>query len=64
MQYHVNINIEVMEGGFILNYPVIKEEGGKMFLENTRQIFVAQRKLNQKVKEVLASLEEAGLCSK
>lgn len=50
--YHVNI--EILQGGFVLNYPEISTDGESLTFK--REVFVTQRKLNLKIKEVLKNL--------
>lgn len=46
----MNVDIEFVKGGFIINYPTVKN--GE--IEYNREIVVSPRKLLQKIKEVLA----------
>lgn len=48
------VTIEVVKGGFILDYPILREECTAPIW--AREVFVSQRKLNQKLKEVIESL--------
>jgi len=49
-----HITIEVVQGGFILTYPVISASAdGSDYTEQAREVFVSPRKLNQKIKEVI-----------
>lgn len=45
------ITIEVLRGGFIMEYPNV-DKGG----ETEREVFVTQRKLNQKLSEVILEI--------
>jgi hypothetical protein len=65
--YGEQITIEVVGGGFILTYPVFTTEttpprfvaDGESTTEvvvQAREVFVSPRKLNQKLKEVIASV--------
>lgn len=49
MELDVHITIEVIRGGFILHYP---DQLSDTTVQR-REIFTSQRKLNQKLKEVL-----------
>jgi hypothetical protein len=51
--YTDNLTIEVLKGGFVLNYPVILDNGSRQY---NREVFGSTRKLNQKLKEVLEML--------
>lgn len=48
----VEIVIEVMTGGFVLTYPVITGDDMTM----NREVFASPRKLQNKIKEVLAAV--------
>jgi hypothetical protein len=51
------ISIEVATGGFVLTYPVTKTQPNGSELEMLeREVFISPRKLNQKLKDVIASL--------
>jgi hypothetical protein len=50
------ISIEVVQGGFILTYPVLEQEEGAEVMNMYREVFVSPRKLNQKIKEVIDGL--------
>ena len=52
--FHFSINVEVVNGGFILNYPkqVITANRETSF-NYVREIFTSQQKLSKKIKEVL-----------
>jgi len=64
--YGEQITIEVVAGGFILTYPVFVNElskfglealkGGDETVHTAREVFVSPRKLNQKLKDVIASV--------
>jgi hypothetical protein len=63
--YGERISIEVVAGGFILTYPVfvsklekfgIEADGVNETVEEAREVFVSPRKLNQKLKDVIASV--------
>ena len=64
--YGEQITIEVVTGGFILTYPVFVNElskfgletlkGGDETVQAAREVFVSPRKLNQKLKDVIASV--------
>ena len=49
-----HVNIEILQGGFVLNYPEISADGESQMFK--REVFVTQRKLNLKIKEVLKNL--------
>lgn len=49
--FEATIMIEVVKGGFMLHYPENSKSGSIVF--SRREIFTSQRKLNQKLKEVL-----------
>jgi hypothetical protein len=52
--YGDQITIEVVSGGFILAYPTLTTEEDKFSV--TREVFSSQRKLNQRLKEVIGTL--------
>ena len=49
------IYIEVVKGGFVLNYPVLEAESD-IQLRYVREVFVSPRKLHQRLKEVIDTL--------
>ena len=49
------IYIEVVKGGFVLNYPVLEAESD-IQLRYEREVFVSPRKLHQRLKEVIDTL--------
>lgn len=53
----VSINIQVVKGGFILEYPETTKKGDDEFLYYHREVFSSQGKLQRKVKEVLESFK-------
>jgi len=54
--YGEQITIEVVQGGFILSYPTFVGDGDDEHTETTREVFVSPRKLNQKLKDVIATV--------
>jgi len=54
--YGERIVIEVVSGGFILEYPVFVGDGDKEHSELAREVFVSPRKLNQKLKDVISTV--------
>ncbi len=52
----VEIVIEVLAGGFVLTYPVITGDDMTM----NREVFPSPRKLQNKIKEVLAAVSLVG----
>ena len=54
--YGERIVIEVVAGGFILEYPVFVGDGSDERTEVAREVFVSPRKLNRKLKDVIASV--------
>ena len=53
--YGDQITIEVVSGGFILAYPTLTA-GTEDKFSVTREVFSSQRKLNQRLKEVIGTL--------
>lgn len=53
--YGESITIEVVQGGFILTYPVVDATTGDT-TGGAREVFTSPRKLQQKLKEVIATL--------
>jgi hypothetical protein len=54
--YGERIVIEVVAGGFILEYPVFSGDGKDEHSDIAREVFVSPRKLNQKLKDVIATV--------
>ncbi len=58
--YGESITIEIVEGGFILTYPILnsdeKDNDGWDCLQSTREVFMSPRLLNKKIKSVIDSL--------
>jgi hypothetical protein len=54
--YGEQIIIEVVAGGFILQYPVFVGDGDAEHTETAREVFVSPRKLNQKLKDVISTV--------
>ena len=53
-----HINIEILKGGFILTYPQWDAEDS--YWDEVREVITTQRKLNQKLKEVIAAVGLVG----
>lgn len=51
-----SIVIQVVQGGFILDYTEITSAAGNEVHNQRREVFVSPRKLNQKVKDIIESL--------
>lgn len=58
------ISIEVIKGGFVLTYPQPEDKLARFGLSSSsesfstqREVFTSERKLTQKLKDVLASLD-------
>ena len=54
--YGENLTIEIVNGGFILTYPLVATSGNIETTDVAREVFISPRKLNQKIKDVIASL--------
>jgi hypothetical protein len=55
-EHYFQISIDIMQGGFILNYPKSvtgKDVGNSLGYMQAREIFTSQQKLSKKIKEVL-----------
>jgi hypothetical protein len=55
-EYGMQLTIEVVKGGFILQYPTQVPNASQEEWVTAREVFVSPRKLNQKVKEVIESV--------
>lgn len=53
-KYHLSVNIEILDGGFVLSYPQIEDGVEHPFI--AREVFTSQSKLIKKMKEVLDQL--------
>ena len=51
-----NISIQVVNGGFILNYDKIDESSDKATVAYVTEVVVSQRKLLQKIKDIVVNL--------
>jgi hypothetical protein len=59
--YNVEVVIEIVNGGFILNYPTFENAGNADELSSVgqrREVFHTRAKLNKKLKEVVDNLTE------
>lgn len=54
--YGEQLTIEIVTGGFILTYPVLVTVDGHEATEVCREVFSSPRKLQQKVKDVIAQM--------
>lgn len=53
-QHYFSLSIDVVKGGFILNYPKpLTDANVQIGYTQTREIFTSQQKLSKKIKEVL-----------
>lgn len=53
-EHYFSLSIDVVKGGFILNYPKLLSDAGiEIRYVQTREIFTSQQKLSKKIKEVL-----------
>lgn len=54
--YGEQLTIEIVTGGFILTYPLVVTVEGHETTEMTREVFSSPRKLQQKIKDVIAQM--------
>jgi hypothetical protein len=54
--YGEQLTIEIVTGGFILTYPVVIIVEGNETTEISREVFSSPRKLQQKIKDVIAQM--------